>query len=137
MQPSNRIRWFAYSVFIFALMACWLNALAFPAQVMLSVFVILMIAHTVHIGALNVAQVKKIRCKENADWLIQRNHDKPHVYRLKETTRLLGPLIFLHFQSDTKTLYLALSSDSMTNEENRKLRVALRVYKNQLLNPKV
>ena len=133
IQASVIVRWLVYSSLLLVLVSCWLNTFPFGVQLALSMAVFLIVIFDIRSGLLNNRNVTKIQCKADGSWLVFKGNLEPEYYRLKDTSTILGSLFFLHFQSKKQSLYLVLANDSMTAEEGRKLRVALRVYKKQLL----
>lgn len=92
-----------------------------------------MFFYTHYSGVLNYQQVLKLNCKADACWTLLKKDGSADNYRLTENSVILGPLYFLYFQSTSENIALILANDSMTTDEKRHLRVALKVYRKQLL----
>ena len=119
--------------FLIVLIACWLNNLGLVQQVLLSLSTVAMFFYTHYSGVLNYRKVLKLHCKTDACWTLFKRDGFAGTYRLTESSVILGPLYFLYFQSTSENIALILANDSMTSDEKRHLRVALKVYRKQLL----
>ncbi len=125
------------SVFVVALFSCWLNNLDFIIQSGLSAAVVILFLHTLHSGTLNYRGFSEIRCKSDGSWELIDQTGSSLIAALNDTSAILGPFIFLHFHSKTADLNIVLAADSLSGEAARKIRVVMRVYKDQLMAAKV
>lgn len=123
--------------FLLVLIACWINNLSLAHQILLSFSAVALFFYTHYSGVLNYRQVLKLHCKADACWTLFKKDGSADNYRLTESSVILGPLYFLYFQSTSESIAVILANDSMTTEEKRHLRVALKVYRKQLLAARV
>lgn len=133
LGSSITLNFIIYGAFFLTLIACWLNSLNVTLQTLLSVGTAGMFLYTYQGGVLSYRNVAKLHCKSDGCWSLFNSDGSSDLYRLKETSVILGPLYFLHFQSKSKSINLILANDCMTAEEKRNLRVALKVYRKKLL----
>jgi len=136
LQPSVKLKLVIVCSFLLALISCWLNRFSFGVQCVLAISVVFTFIYALRSGVFSYRNVSKIHCKTDGYWALLDRDGQSEIYKLKDTSVILGPFFFLHFESITSTINLVVVSDSMTLEEERRLRVALRIYKNQLLLPK-
>ncbi|MDX2426632.1 MAG: hypothetical protein QNK15_10325 [Cycloclasticus sp.] len=137
LKKSITLRLVMMSVFVLALFSCWLNNLDFIIQCSLSVTVVILFIYTLRSGTLNNMGFSEIRCKPDGCWELIDQTGQSLIATLKGTSAILGPFIFLHFHSKTADLNIVLAADSLSGEAARKIRVALKVYKDQLMAAKV
>jgi hypothetical protein len=125
------------SAFVVALFSCWLNNLDFIIQSGLSTAVVILFLHSLRSGTLNNRGFSGLRCKPDGSWELIDQTGSSLIATLKGTSAILGPFIFLHFHSKTADLNIVLAADSLSGEAARKIRVVMRVYKDQLMAAKV
>ncbi|MGB1541811.1 MAG: protein YgfX [Cycloclasticus sp.] len=135
VQSSPILRRLYLSFFVLIFLSCWLNELAFSFQLVLSLITLAIALCFFHLNSLNGCKKITIRCRSDGSWSICQSGLIKENCRLRGTSALIGPLYFLHFESNKKRINVLLANDSMTGEEARKLRMALRVYKSQLMQP--
>lgn len=125
------------SAFVLALFSCWLNNLDLIIQSGLSVAVVVIFIYSLRSGTLNNQGFNEIRCKPDGCWELIDQAGSSRIATLKDTSAVLGPFIFLHFYSKTADFNIVLAADSLSGEAARKIRAALKVYKDQLMAAKV
>ncbi|PHS72008.1 MAG: hypothetical protein COB22_06230 [Cycloclasticus sp.] len=124
-------------VIILAFASCWLNGFGFPIQILLSVGVILSCYLIFNTDVINNTGIEKIQCMSDGYWRLVDNKNQTTVCKLAGTSSVLGVLYFLHFRSKKETINIVLANDSMSIEEQRCLRVTLKVYGKQLKEAKL
>lgn len=135
IQSSSILRRLYLSFFVLIFLSCWLNELALSFQLVLSFITFAIALRFFYLNTLNGYKKITIRCRSDGSWSIYQSGLIMEHCRLRDTSALIGPLYFLHFESNKKRVNVLLANDSMTREEARKLRMALRVYKSQLMQP--
>jgi len=125
------------SAFVVALFSCWLNDLDVIIKSGLSAVVVILFLHALRSGTLNNRGFCGIRCKPDGSWELIDKTGSSLIATLKDTSAILGPFIFLHFHSKTADFNIVLAADSLSYEAARKIRVTMKVYKDQLMAAKV
>jgi len=136
LQESLTLKLLFYFIFTLLIISCWSNGLDVSIKIILNL-VILVFARMFYRAATHYQGVKKISCLSDGCWKLLDASNESKVYILDESSTLMGPFFFLHFSNKQESINLALAGDSITQEEARKLRLTLKVYKEQLLNAKV
>ena len=133
LQKSTRLTLLLMLVFGFAFLSCWLNGLTSEVKTVLSLALFIYLLRTFSTIRWLDRGCSRIRC--NADGYWQLIDDKGGSIRcsLCATSAILGPFVFLHFVSKKKRLARVLLRDSMSSEENRRLRMTLTLYGEQLM----
>jgi len=120
-------------IFLSALICCWLNSLLPVFQLGLSAAVLLSFLAGLRKGAFCHRGLRRIACQPDAYWLLHDAKGCQHDATLLDASVIIGPFYFLSFVSKTGPIPLLLTTDSMSAEEARKLRVSLKLYRQQLI----
>ena len=120
-------------IFLSALICCWLNSLLPVFQLALSAAVLLSFLAGLRKGAFCHRGLRRIACQPDAYWLLRDAKGRLQDATLLDASVIIGPFYFLSFVSKTGPIPLLLTTDSMSAEAARKLRVSLKLYRQQLV----
>ncbi len=120
-------------IFLSALICCWLNSLLPVFQFALFVAVLFSFLVGFRKGAFCHRGLRRIACQPDAYWLLYDTKGCRHDATLLDSSVIIGPFYFLNFVSQTGPIPLLLTTDSMSVEAARKLRVSLKLYRQQLI----
>lgn len=120
-------------VFALAFLSCWLNGLSFSVKIMLFLALLIYLLRTFSVIKWPYKGFSCIRCNADGYWLLMDDQGRSVLCSLSPTSAVIGPLFFLHFNSKKQRFKLVLAGDSMSNEDNRRLRMTLKLYGEQLM----
>ncbi|MEW5057000.1 MAG: protein YgfX [Cycloclasticus sp.] len=120
-------------IFLSALICCWLNSLAPAFQLGLSSLLLLSLMYGLKTAAFCHRGLCRIACQPDAYWLLSDAKGAQLDASLLNSSVIIGPFYFLNFATQTGSLSLLLTADSMSDEAARKLRVSLKLYRQQLI----
>ena len=129
LKRSDILTVFLCLLGVLALLSCWLNALATPLQVALS-----LLAFGLFLKAYkNLCLLQGCQLKKDGSWLLHTRGASLNAILLGSSTVFVN-LALLHFKTKDGGFGVILANDSFVNKkDDQVLRHALKVYKNSLL----
>jgi len=137
LQKSTVLTLLLIVVSVLAFLSCWLNGLSFSVKMGLSLALLIYLLRTYSATKWPYKGFSRIRCNADGFWQLIDDKGDSILCSLRPTSVVIGPLFFLHFNSKKQQFKLVLSDDSMRSEDNRRLRMTLKLYGEQLMAVKV
>jgi len=137
LKKSLTLQLTAFFIAFLALASCFLNNLPLIVQLSFLLAVVGFICDFLYSSVINYSGITKISCRADGYFELRGSGKKVVLCKLQKSTSVLGAFFFLHFQpvggADLKPQNITLANDSLTGEGARQLRVALNVYKTNVL----
>ena len=137
LQKSTKLTLLLIVVSGLAFLSCWLNGLSLSVKMALSLALIIYLLRTYSATKWPYKGFSYLRCNADGYWQLMDDKGDSILCSLRPTSVVIGPLLFLHFNSKKQQFKLVLSDDSMSSEDNRRLRMTLKLYGEQLMAVKV
>lgn len=133
LQKSTRLTLLLMLVFGFAFLSCWINGLTIGVKTALSLALFIYLLRIFSTTKWLYKGFSRIRCNADGFWQLIDDKGSSILCSLSSTSAIIGPFLFLHFASKKKRINIVLLSDSMSCEDNRRLRMTLTLYGEKLM----